>query len=355
MRLISPVLQRVIYPALGTVGFFHSHCPGSVRVVTYHGVLPEGYESTDAFVDDALVSAAAFRWQLRLLKKHYNVISPGRFRRWISKLDDLPERAVLLTCDDGLLNNATTMLPILEEEGLTCLFFVTGGSASASPGMLWYMELYVMIMQARGHHEPRDWQGNAVCVIPADAEGKRACWFELMKTLSRLGRQKRYDFLRDAARWWGLETEWRQRFLDDPLRRERFQLMGECELKRMTDAGMGIGAHTMSHPILSEQSSEEAHDEIDSCREVLRKSSGQDVWALAYPFGDPQSVGAREYNYAEAGGYDCAFVNVGGALDWKFSRFALPRIHVTGAMSLPVYEAHVSGFHGSLQKRMRAG
>ena len=135
--------------------------------------------------------------------------------------------------------------------------------------------------------------------------------------------------------------------------RQRFQVLGAEDLKQLTDAGMTIGGHTLSHPMLSEQSDELARAEIRDCRLVLQRATGQPVWALAYPFGDPGSVGDREYQFAEDSDYDCAFVNVGGAINAACPRFALPRIHVTAEMSLAVYEAHVSGFHGSLQQRFR--
>ena len=49
--------------------------------------------------------------------------------------------------------------------------------------------------------------------------------------------------------------------------------------------------------------------------QALEQSLGRQVWAIAYPFGDPGSVGAREFKLAEEAGYDCGFVNVGGVLD----------------------------------------
>jgi len=355
MRVLSPILQRVVYPALATVGFFHWRVVSPLRVITYHGVLPDTYRSADRFLDNTLVSVESFRSQLALLKKHYNVISPERFLGWLRKAKNLPERAVLLTCDDGLLNNLTTMAPVLQEEGLQCLFFVTGGSAGNTPEMLWYMELYLMMAEVRGTHPPVDWQGTRIPAIPADRGERIACWLQLLKTLSRFDAMGRRDFLCEAARWWGLDSEWKRKFLDDPLLRQRFQLLCAPDLRRLADAGMTIGAHTMSHPVLTEQLPELARAEIADCRPLLGKCSGQPVWALAYPFGDPASVGNREYQFAESAEYQCAFLNVGGSVGEAFSRFALPRIHVTGEMSLPAYEAHSSGFHDALQRMFRRG
>ncbi len=353
MRLLSPILQRVVYPALGTAGYFHSRASSRVSVVSYHGVLPTGYQSLDPFLDNTLVSVASFRSQLRLLKKRYIVLSPDQFLRWLRNQEELPTRAVLLTCDDGLLNDLTTMLPILQEEECKCLFFVTGGSLEDASQMLWYVELYLMLMQARGDHPPTNWQGTLIPGIVADPTEKRACWLRLVKTLSRLDAEGRRAFFDKATGCWDLDPAWKRRYLDDPMLRQRFQLLRMEELRQLAGAGMTIGAHTLSHPALVEQPVHLARTEIANCKKAVETALGKPVWAIAYPFGDPASVGDREYRLAEAAGYECAFVNVGGTLGTVSCRFSLPRIHVTSEMSMPVYEAHISGFHDTLQRMFR--
>jgi peptidoglycan/xylan/chitin deacetylase (PgdA/CDA1 family) len=353
MRVLSPILHRAIYPALGAVGYFHSRAVAPVTVITYHGVLPAGYVSEDAFLDNTLVTEGAFRSQLRLLKKHYNVISPDEFWRWFRQGANLPERAVLLTCDDGLLNHLNVMVPILREEKLKCLFFVTGSFLESTPSLLWYIELYLLLMQAPRRDEPILLQGISVPEISADPGQRRVLWLRLLKKLSQADGDTRRSFLREAAAGLGLRPSWRMRYLDDRLLRHRFQLFGLSELKQLADAQMTIGAHSLSHPMLAEQSEELARAEIAECRKALEESLGRQVWAIAYPFGDPSSVGPREFKLAEEAGYDCGFVNVGGVFDTVSSRYSLPRVHVTGEMSLSVYEAYVSGFHERFQAKFR--
>src|SRR6266545_2911047 len=130
MKLVSPLLRHIVYPLLCGSGYFRRVADrGGLSIVTYHGVLPEGYRSTDSSLDANLVSAQTLRRQLRWLKANYNVISPEDVLAWLEQGGELAPRSVLLTCDDGLLNNLTEMAPILREEGLECLFFVTGRSA----------------------------------------------------------------------------------------------------------------------------------------------------------------------------------------------------------------------------------
>ena len=354
MRVLSPILHRVIYPVVGSTGYLHSLRVAPLTVITYHGVLPAEYKSEDAFLDNTLVTEGAFRSQLRLLKKHYNVISPDEFLIWLRKGGDLPERAILLTCDDGLLNHLNVMVPILQEEELKCLFFVTGSFLENAPTLLWYVELYLLLMQAPAQNEPIHLHGIVLPEVSADPGQRRVLWLTLLKELSQVEAAARCGFLRDAAAGLGLQPSWKIRYLDDPLLRNRFQLLRIPELKQLAEAGMVIGAHTLSHPVLAGQSSDLARAEIADCRMALEQSLGQQVWAIAYPFGDPASVGAREFKLADEAGYDCGFVNVGGVFDTVSSRFRLPRVHVTAEMSLSAYEAHISGFHEAVQARFRA-
>jgi len=133
MRFVSPLLKRVVYPCLAGAGYFHKVTRPGLAVITYHGALPPGYKPIDPGFDGNLITAEAFRQQLRLLKTRYTVISPDEMLSWCRNGGELPARATLLTCDDGFLNNLTEMLPIPEDEGLRCLFFVTAASVSHQP------------------------------------------------------------------------------------------------------------------------------------------------------------------------------------------------------------------------------
>lgn len=348
MRVLSAILRQLLYPALSKAGYFSSRAVASV--LTYHGVLPHGYRVTDSFLDNTLITIESFRAQLRTLKRHYNVISPEQFRQWLCG-SDLPERAVLLTCDDGLLNNLT-MADVLREEGLQCLFFVTGSSLDDAPQMLWYIELYLMLMEGRARNSGVLWSGMQVPAIDAEPRKRRSQWLSLMSSLSAFDAKRRAEFLCEAIQWWGLAPGWKTRYLDDPVLRQRFQLLATADIRQLVASGMTIGAHTLSHPELSRQADESARREIIGCRRELESCTGRAVWSLAYPFGTSAAVGDREIQLAKEAEYECAFMNISGPLA-ATTKFALPRVHVTADMSLSVFEAHASGFHENLRRRLR--
>jgi peptidoglycan/xylan/chitin deacetylase (PgdA/CDA1 family) len=149
MRIVSPLLKHVLYPSLAKPGLLRRAAGRGLAVVTYHGILPPGYEPADPALDSNMISAEMFRRQLRLLKSRYHMIVPEDLLLWCTKGRELPPLSVLLTCDDGLRNNLTDMLPVLEEEGVKCLFFVTGASATDEKATLWYDELFLLLHKAR--------------------------------------------------------------------------------------------------------------------------------------------------------------------------------------------------------------
>jgi hypothetical protein len=82
----------------------------------------------------------------------------------------------------------------------------------------------------------------------------------------------------------------------------------------------------------------------------LEAALDKPVWAFAYPFGDFESVTPQVLEMAKEAGYQAAFLNTGGGLGADTPRFAIPRVHVTATMNLGEFEAHVAGFHRSLQR-----
>jgi len=344
MRLASPILKRAVYPALHRLGWLDRTMPiGGYSVVSYHGVAPAGYSGGEVFLDGNLVQADVLRQQIQFLKSRYQVLHPEDFRAWIERGQKLPPRAVLLTCDDGLVNTFTDMLPVLQSEAVACLFFVTAASCGDEPGMLWFEELY-QLMRAKPFIRP-DLQ-LPMEKDPASSLNFQARWWSTVRSASRLDAKTRADWMSQMRRDCGRT----QAFGSERCSERRYRLLRAAELRQLADAGMTIGAHTLSHPVLSLCSEEEARREIQESKINLERTLGRSVWALAYPFGNPSTMGEREVRLAREAGFACAFLNVERWGAEQSNPFALPRTHVTGDMTLPEFAAHVSGVHTRLQR-----
>jgi len=333
MRFVSPLLKHVVYPTIGRTGWIQRSLPASgCAVVNYHGVLPDGYSTCDAFLDGNLVSRETLRRQIRLLKNRYNVVSPDEFHNWIAGHGELPTRAVLITCDDGLLNTLTDMLPILASEDVRCIFFVLGLSCRPENASLWYEDLYFCLANER----------NGIGDSKRVSTDLRARWWQAVQEMSGLDFAEREDRIRK----FGTRREQNENCASV----RRWSLLNADQLKLLHSSGMEIGSHTLSHPVLSACSEDLARREIEESKPDLENLLNKPVWAFAYPFGNPGTMGDREVRLAREAGFACAFVNTGGGNVDRSQPFRLSRTHVTADMNLAEFEAHVSGLHNRLQR-----
>ncbi len=372
LRFVSPALKHLVFPALSKSGYLRYAAGDGPAVVTYHGVFPQGYEIRNSALDGNLVHADALRRQLELLKRHYHVITPEEFLRW-SELQwseeksgdgkssrgkpsaakqSLPPRSILLTCDDALRNTLTEMVPILRDFGVSCLFFATGASTNPIPSMLWYEELYLMLLHTA---EPiglnlseADIRINLVSPSPKQLH---AFWWSLVENFSQFSAQSRREFLNRIQQQLHLAEHWRSKFVEDPCLVARFLTLDKSGLQELAAAGMSVGAHSLSHPILARAADDLAWQEISESKTVLEKVLGRPAWALGYPFGNAATVTRRDLKFAERAGFRCAFMNTGGGFGATNYRFAIPRVHVTADMTLSEFEANISGFYRSMRSR----
>ena len=241
------------------------------------------------------------------------------------------------------------MLPVLRQEKVSCLFFVTGASTEESRTMLWYEELFLLFLRAPAGHFEISGEGILIQGDLGSREERRAVWWDSVKRLSQVDSEKRELFLHIARIQ--LKGNAERGFREGHSAScRRFGLLTRRELLELASAGMTIGAHTLSHPILSQLPAELARAEISESRARLESVLEKRVWAFAYPFGDPQSVTPQVLGMVEETGFKAAFLNFGGGLGTALPPYALPRIHVTAEMDLAEFEAHVSGFYARLQR-----
>ena len=90
---------------------------GSLRVLMYHKV-------NDHSLNRIGVTVNSFRQQQIYLAQKYRVISLGDLLSFFHERRPLPPRAVLLTFDDGYMDNFTNAYPILKEFGHRAVMFV---------------------------------------------------------------------------------------------------------------------------------------------------------------------------------------------------------------------------------------
>lgn len=67
-----------------------------------------------------------FKEQIRYMKANFNIVTMEQVIADINNQQSLPDNALLLTFDDGYIDNYLYAMPILEDEGVQGSFFISG-------------------------------------------------------------------------------------------------------------------------------------------------------------------------------------------------------------------------------------
>ncbi|MDG0852771.1 polysaccharide deacetylase family protein [Roseateles puraquae] len=244
-----------------------------LNVLIFHRVLAQ---PDPLFPDE--VDAARFDEILGWVKSWFNVLPLDEAARRLAD-GSLPARAAVLTFDDGYADNHDIALPLLRRHGLPCSFFVATGFLDG--GRMWNDTLIESIRRSalptldlRGLQDGRgDDLGQHVL---GDTAHRRAAIAALIGRVKYLPPEPRLACVNAIA------TRAEVAPPDD-------LMMSGAQVRALRAAGMQIGAHTVSHPILATLQPQQAADEIARSRDVLQALLGEKVGLFAYPNGKPGS------------------------------------------------------------------
>jgi peptidoglycan/xylan/chitin deacetylase (PgdA/CDA1 family) len=288
---------------------------GRGLILTFHHVRPA---RDDPFQPNALLEITPEH-----LDRTLRVVREQGFD--IVALDEVPDRLAagegrppfcVLTFDDGYRDNRDYALAILNRHGAPWTLFVTADFASGH-GRLWWLELEEVVR--RRDHLVLDGER-----LPARTPDEKHAAFAAAYSALRGGPE---EVLRDTIAGWCAEIAL------DVTELVRNACMSWDELAELARAPrVTIGAHTLTHPMLGKHDDGRAWLEIEGGRAAVAEKLGIEPQHLAYPVGDPNSAGAREFRLAAQAGYRTAVTTRPGHLFREHAEHptALPRVSVNG-------------------------
>jgi peptidoglycan/xylan/chitin deacetylase (PgdA/CDA1 family) len=128
-----------------------------------------------------------------------------------------------------------------------------------------------------------------------------------------------------------------------PGRIGRADHMTPAELRALSDRGVEIGSHTMSHRSVTSLTNAELVDELAGSKKAIEDITGRAVTSFAYPFGTLRDFGPREADALRQAGYRLAYTSQHGALAAGQDPMMLPRIKIEGGDPDWMFAAACSG------------
>lgn len=238
-----------------------------VLTLFYHRInmLPNDYHQL-------CVSPKNFREQIMYLKEHYLI---ARFEEDWNLLDS---DAVVITFDDGYLDNLQFALPILEELQVPATIFVSTGTMDQSKE-LWWDELEYLLLDEKS--VPTYFQLEDIEFgyrwDTSTWEYRKNCYSSIHHLMKNFANpSKREEWMEQLWCWRGLKRKARKENLT--VSEEECRVLAQSKL-------ISIGAHTVNHPSLAILNRAEQEKEIASSIKKLSDILKQQIILFSYPFG----------------------------------------------------------------------
>lgn len=297
-------------------------------VLAYHRVCDLGNEN-DFPYDPELVSATPedFSWQMDFVRRHFEIIT---FERLIESLDrrvPLPRRALIVTFDDGHRDNYEHAFPVLRRLGLSATIFLSTGYIGGQ-STFWFDRVAHLFYRApRGTLAIPD---IAFAADLQDVKSRRAAAQRMQHILERVRNGERLEILRQLELLVPLAP------CDDT---GISGALSWAQVREMSEAGIEIGSHAVTHPVLTALDDDALDRELRESRRTIEQNTGKACDVIAYPVGGPRAFDERVTAAARHSGYKLGVSYTSGTnLIRGIEPFAIRRMHVERYTSRAYFE-----------------
>lgn len=263
----------------------------SVAVLLYHRI----YEpEKDPW--SLSVTPANFEAHLKCLRDNYHVYSLAEMAMQLSE-KRLPKRGIVITFDDGYVDNYLNAKPLLEKYQLPATIFVTTGMIDSGREFWWDSLERALLLDASVPASLQvqiDEKQQYRWPTTSPSEREKAFW-ELHPILQALLPQKRDQVMAMILEWADI----------DNIGRSDYRPMTCSELNELRESPyVEIGGHTVTHSSLSDLSADDQLYEMEEGRSALEQLLDTKLRSLAYPYGRYNS---ETLDMAAKAGFELAF------------------------------------------------
>jgi peptidoglycan/xylan/chitin deacetylase (PgdA/CDA1 family) len=237
-------------------------------ILMYHSVMEDPL-CEDDLLGGIVHSRSVFREQMHLLASRYHPVSLDQVTRFVRGDGELPDRAVVVTFDDGYADNCEIAAPMLNEIGIPATFYVTVECVEQSR-LPWPARLRFVFRST----EKGRWADSSGKARPLSSkvEREKAYLISCDECCKLAGSaQKKYVACREDE-------------LDTRVPGESGALMMNYDhIRTLVRQGHIVGSHTMTHPNIAHVSLEEASLEMIESKQRLERQLNTAVANFSYP------------------------------------------------------------------------
>lgn len=307
-KTIHNIYSKVTWPFLAN----------GVYCFNYHRI---GDKDTSLF-DPNVFSCTAEQFEKHIIfyNQTFTVISIEQLIEKIESNQVIDKKYAVITFDDGYVDNYTAAFPILKKYRTPAAFYIATDYLD-EPHIPWWDEIAWLIRNSQVNSiQLTSWQE------PVDISSGTI--IDKVRTVLRVIKQENDRTMEDKIAELAKICQ-----CNMPLEVRSIPLfMNWQQAKEMSDNGMHIGSHTLSHSILSHLSPDAQREEISLSKTKIESFLDKEVSSIAYPVGGKSAFTQVTQQLACKAGYKLAFSFIPGVI-YSFNesnRYQLMRLPVDG-------------------------
>ncbi|TXH77481.1 MAG: hypothetical protein E6Q88_01150 [Lysobacteraceae bacterium] len=320
--MLKDFARKCLY-ASGVLGLYHRlRNADSLTVVMFHRTLRPDDPRWSGCDPDYTITEGLFARSLDFFSKHYHVVSLDDVVRARRSGGSLPPRALLISFDDGWLDNLDYALPALRRTGLPAVMFVAADAVGA--GQPFFQERIIAAWR-RGHLSVEALAAGVVAQGGGHAPDHGIAGLrQLIAALEQMSPERRKTALQAHAE-----------ALDDGMR----HMVDVEDLPRLRTGGIELGLHGKSHVAMTR--AEDLDAELGGAQAALRAMLGlpaDDATSACRTMSFPHGAYDGEIAVrARESGYELVFTSVpvlnavGERPEWLLGRTGFETDTVTDA------------------------
>jgi peptidoglycan/xylan/chitin deacetylase (PgdA/CDA1 family) len=221
----------------------------------------------------------------------------------------LPDGAVCLTFDDGYEDNLTVAAPICRHRNVPFTVFIASGYLDG--GIMWNDLVIESIRRAQGDVIDLTDLGYGRHPLP-DTQARASLVDSLLRSWKYLPFDRREQLAHELAARCAPKVP--------------SPMLSRNQVRKLASAGVEIGGHTVTHPILTLTEESAAMREIDQNKADLEGLLGRSLSFFAYPNGSPDRDFTESHaSMVRSAGYAAALTTESGVSSPDTDPYRLPR------------------------------
>ncbi len=333
----SKFLAEVLHKSGGTRGLDLLWGANRLTVLGYHRIID--WHAPDFRDYEPVVSASPelFEREMAYVGENFNVIDLDALQAYLFENKSLPERPMLITFDDGYLDNYQNAFPVLKKYGFPAVIFLVT-SRMENPTRLWWDECGYCFRFTEKTSAMLPLIGEQELSTPEERKRAREQLMRQLKLIPEEAKQEAMQQMREAL---DIESD------------SECLFMSWDQVRELVANGVSCQPHTINHPIMTRISLEEQKRQLAESRARLRDETGLKADAFAFPNGSPADYSAETLQALRDTGYTTAFTLSPGPIPSEEARrypLQIRRVYLGHKDTFEIFAVKVMGLEAILER-----